>query len=257
MSLSSGCGKAAPRTGDFHLQTTDGNGTARDYEVIVPASYNPSTPLALTFVYHGAGGTQADSKQMGLHTATGAAAASIFVFPQGIYFHPYGIGWDDHCSGRDMVFFDRMAATLKASYCIDESNVFTAGFSWGCDQVTALACCRGSSIRAMAAASCTDEFNSAADYRTYWNSPCPSSPKMGIRFTYDPNGDGGYSAQQFASTAALYRSFNACTATGSSGTGCSSVQGCGAPFLDCRYPGMGHTLPANWANDTWSFFAGF
>jgi poly(3-hydroxybutyrate) depolymerase len=151
-----------------------------------------------------------------------------------------------------------MLATLKGSYCIDESNVFVAGFSWGCDQVVSLACCRGSSIRAMAAASCTDEFNNAADYRTYVNSPCPSNPAMGVRFTYDSNGDGPYSAQQFSSTRSLFRSWNQCSTTSApAGGACSSYQGCTQPFLDCKYPGMGHTLPTGWASDTWSFFSTF
>jgi poly(3-hydroxybutyrate) depolymerase len=244
-------------TGDFHLKTTDGNGTTRDYEVLVPNPYSPNTPLAVTFVYHGAGSSEAESKAYGVQGGTGAATSSIFVFPQGINYGSYGVGWDDSCAGRDVVFFDHMLQNLEANYCVDSSRVFAAGFSWGCDHVTSLACCRGSNIRAIAAASCSDDFQNTADYRTYINSPCPSSTKVGIRFTYDPNGDAGYSAQDFATTLALYRSWDGCGTASVTAGACLSYQGCARPMLDCRYPVMGHTQPANWGKDTWSFFASF
>ena len=81
---------------------------------------------------------------------------------------------------------------------------------------------------------------------------------MGVRFTYDSNGDGPYSAQQFSSTRSLFRSWNSCGTTAvAAGGACQSYQGCAQPFLDCRYPGMGHTVPTGWANDTWSFFSTF
>jgi hypothetical protein len=256
-SASSGCGKTGMMTGDFHLTTTDGDGTSRDFEVLVPTSYSPNTPLALTIAYHGAGGSEADAKSFGLQDAPGAAASSIFVFPQGIAYENYGVGWDDLCAGRDMVLFDHIVQTLEANYCVDTARRFIAGFSWGCDHVTSLTCCRGSQLRAVAAASCTDEFGDPSDYRTYDNLPCPSSPSVPIRFTYDPNGDAGFSAQEFASTLALYRSWDSCgTDSVAVGSDCVSYQGCTEPMLDCRYPGLGHTLPPNWGNDTWSFFTG-
>jgi poly(3-hydroxybutyrate) depolymerase len=254
-----GCGKAAPQVGDFHLQTPDKNGTSRDYEVIVPIPYEPNTPLALTFVYHGAGQTQAAAKGFGLQNAPGAPAASIFVFPQGIAFQTDGIGWDDRCSGYDMVFFDHMLSFLTANYCVAEKNVFAAGFSWGCDYVTGLTCCRGSRLRAVAAASCSDDFGNTADYKTYINEPCGAPGTTGIRFTHDANGDGAYTAQDFATTAALYRSFDSCSAASTQTAlgACVSYQACTEPFLECRYPGLGHTLPPSWANETWSFFSAF
>lgn len=255
----SGCGLSPPHTGDFYMQTTDGNGTPRDYEVIVPSTASSNTPLALTFVYHGAGNTESGAKAFGLQRAPGAASASIFVFPQGIPYRSYGVGWDDSCSGYDMVFFDNMLNSLEATYCIDRKAVFAAGFSWGGDQVTSLSCCRGDRLRAIAAASCTDDFSNPADASTYVNRPCPSSGHTGIRFTFDPAGDVGYSAQYFATTIALYRSFNGCSSSTTPTTvnPCASFNGCTTPLVACPYPGLGHALPPNWAADTWSFFSTF
>jgi hypothetical protein len=42
-------------------------------------------------------------------------------------------------------------------------------FLGGCDQVTALACCRGNRIRGVAAASCSDEFADPKNASTYQN----------------------------------------------------------------------------------------
>lgn len=257
---SAGCGLTGAQTGDFHLSTTDGNGTLRDYEVLVPTAYLPTLPLALAFVYHGAGGDEAQAIGFGLQNAPGAASAAIFVFPQGIDYQNDGVGWDDLCGGYDMVFFDHMLAALERSYCIDEARVDVAGFSWGCDQVTALACCRGDRLSAVGAASCTDEFASATSSRTYDNLPCPVAQGVPIRFTHDASGgDAAYPKPLFVTTSELYRSFNGCsnTSTAVTPSPCESYSGCTEPLVECPYPNLGHALPANWGADTWAFFSRF
>lgn len=252
--VTSTCTRLGP-TGDRTLTTTDGAGNARAFEVVVPASYPAGAPLAVTFVFHGAGGTSGGAKGFGLQDAPGAASSSIFVFPQGIPFQSYGVGWNDACSGYDMVFFDRMLAAVEAAYCVDPARVYVAGFSWGCDFVTALACCRGDRIRGVAAASCSDEFRSAADPTTYTNLPCPTQSGARIRFTHDVTSDGGYTAQQFATTSALYRAFDGCSSTASavSPSPCVGYAGCRQPVVECAYGGLGHALPSGWAAESWSF----
>jgi len=131
-----------------------------------------------------------------------------------------------------MAFFDKMLSYLEASYCIDKSTVFAAGFSWGCDFVTALSCCRGDRIRAIGAATCSDDFSNVAKASTYLNLPCPASGHTGIRFTFDPNGDAGYTAQEFKTTLALYESFNSCSTMSTSVNACVSFDGCNNPVLE-------------------------
>jgi polyhydroxybutyrate depolymerase len=254
---SPGCGRPAS-TGSLRRKTTDGAGNPREFELLVPASYDPRKPLALTFVYHGSGGNEDVAKSYGLQNATGAADASIFVFPRGIQFESYGVGWNDRCAGYDMPLFDRMLADVAENFCIDPSRVFAAGFSWGGDHVTALACCRGSRVRAIAPASGTDEFFDPANSCTYENAPCPDAGTTAVRFTFDPRGDGPLSAQQYKATGELFRGLGRCSATSVAGNKpCVSYEGCGQAYVECGYPGLGHTLPAGWANDTWQFFASF
>ncbi len=254
--LSAGCGKSGAKTGDFTLGARDGKGNARTYEVLVPSTYDSTKPRALSFVYHGAGGSSAGAKDFGLQNAPGASVAGIFVFPQGIDFESDGVGWDDTCGGYDMPFFDTMLATTGADYCVDEARVFVAGFSWGGDQTTALSCCRGSKLRAVAVASSTDEFSDHTRYTTYANLPCPSAILARLRFTHATGGDSAYPAPDFATTSALYRSWNACSAhsTAVSPSPCVAYDSCKSPLVECSYDGLGHAIPPGWGNDTWAFF---
>jgi polyhydroxybutyrate depolymerase len=250
------CTRRGP-TGMLSRTTTDGTGRTRSYELLVPTRHRAGAPLAVTFVFHGAGGTSADARRWGLQDAPGARAASIFVFPQGVEFQGNGVGWEDTCGGYDVVFFDHMLADIQADFCVDPRRVYVAGFSWGCDFVTALLCCRGDVIRGAAAASCSDEFRDPADHDTYANLPCPRRSEAGIRFTHDARGDGAYTALQFASTSALQRALNGCGVTASSaGPGpCVAWSGCRQPVVECTYAGLGHALPATWPADSWRFLS--
>ena len=254
-SRSAGCGKSGAKTGDFTLTALDGAGRTRSYEVLVTAPYTDTTPRSLSSVYHGAGGNPAQAKSFRLQNATGAAAAGIFVFPQGIAYESYGVGWDDTCGGYDMPLFDNMLKAIEADYCVDESKVFAAGFSWGGDHTTALDCCRGTKLRAVSVASSTDEFSNTSDYRTYDNKTCEAGSAP-IRFTHQTTADSEYPAPDFATTSALYRSWNACSSqsTAVSPSPCESYDSCKSPFVECVYDGLGHALPSGWGNDTWSFF---
>lgn len=252
---SAGCGQQA-QTGDFHLMAADGKGTMRDYEVLVPTNYDPSIPLPVVFVYHFADGTQADAKSYGIQDATGAASSAIFVYPQGIALNNQGVGWDTSCSGRDMPFFDAMLSSLEKTHCIDQDRVFVAGFSWGCQETVALACCRGDRIRAIAPASCTDEFKTPTDYKTYQS--CPVTNRAAVRFTHDDSGgDSAFPAPAFETTTNLLRSFDGCASTAkpTSPSPCRAFDGCAAPVVDCGYPKLDHALPGGWGADTWAFFA--
>ena len=240
-----------------HRTVTDGRGTPRDFIVRVPAGYDGDKPLAVTFVFHGLNGKAADAPAYGIQDGTGAAEASLFVFPQGVTFENDGVGWDDTCGGYDMVFFDRMLADIEAQYSVDGSKVFVAGFSWGGDFVTALACCRGDKIRGIAAAACTDEFRDPADYRTYANLACPVANRAAIRFTHDANGDSAYPAPLFATTSKLFQSMNACSSSAAEANpgSCVSYAGCANRTVECVKPGIGHSPGPNWGAETWDFFS--
>lgn len=256
-SRSAGCGHPPPRTGTFTSQTTDGRGTERSFRLTVAHPYDPDRPLALTIVFHGGGGDEFGAMRFGLQDVPGAAADSIFAFPRGLPFEHHGVGWNEACDGYDMPFFDNMVAAIEAQYCIDPARIFVAGFSWGCDFVTALACCRGDRIGAVAAAACSDDFGDPADVRSYVNPVCPVPSRAAVRFTHAAGADSLYPAPLFATTGALFAKLNRCTgprpepAPGS----CVAYPGCRAGVVECAVPGIDHAVGPHWAEDTWAFFS--
>ncbi len=201
---------------------------------------------------------------MGLQRAKGATEGTIFVFPDGIEFQKYGVGWDDSANGYDLAFFDDMSRDVSARHCVDSKRVFIAGFSWGGDFAIALACQRGDSIRAIAANSTDDEFKDNARFMTYQGLPCTAREHPAIRFGHAVGGDPQYPAPDFATTSQLLRYLNACSThakpvKSSSGVmSCVLYDACAAEYVECAFDTrIGHTLPPNWAEDTWEYFSRF
>lgn len=261
LTRSAGCSIASPATGTLNLTALDGNGTTRNFRVMIPSTYSTVTSYRVSFLYHGAGGSENDGVYFGVQDAPGALEAGIFVFPRGITYLSYGIGWDDNCNGRDMVLFDNILNYLKTNYCVNPSKTFVGGFSWGGDHSTALACCRANVIRSVAVAAASDEFSDPANYMTYVNPVCATTTtKPAIRFTHATTADGSYAAPLFDTTSKLFRYFNSCSnsTVPSSPSPCVAFTGCGAssPLIECSYPSLGHTLNPNWGVDTWNFIIG-
>ncbi len=237
----------------------------------MPPDYDASRPYALTFVFHGSAGNSSVSYSWGLQRAAGASASAIFVFPDGIPYKHFGVGWDDTAAGYDLPFFDNMLKALEDGYCIDPSRVFVAGFSWGGDFAIALACERGDRIRAVAANSTDDEFKDTADYRTYQNLPCPARKHPAVRFQHAEDGDAAYPPPDFATTSKLFQYLNACKGAAPAGTApagratpvqpgkpagaCIAYTGCSSEYIECTFDRrIGHNLPPHWAEETWAFF---
>lgn len=135
------------------------NGTGREYILDIPADYDPSHPYRLIFSWHQAYGSSNGNANgqypanngpnfdaahyafFGLHReATEANDPVIFVAPQGIGNFP----WDYN---RDVALFDEVLELVSANLCIDESRVFTTGFSFGAMMSHALSIGRASKLR--------------------------------------------------------------------------------------------------------------
>jgi len=148
------------------LKITSGN-MSREYIIDIPADYDPTHPYRLIFSWHQAYGSDTGNAN-GLHPAndgpnfdaknyayfgllreaTAAKQPAIFIAPGGIGNLP----WDYN---RDVVLFDDILALVDANLCIDDSRVFTTGFSFGAMMSYALTLGRPSKLRgavAMAAA---------------------------------------------------------------------------------------------------------
>jgi len=122
---SKGCGKnsSLPKTGSFDFQWSGGKRTVR---IDVPDNYNNNNPYRLIFGMHCMGGWAGGVQQEGYYglKPLDTGKTSIFVAPEGNGNQaPWGQG--------DYQLFDQLLDKLKNEFCIDESRVFSTGFSYG------------------------------------------------------------------------------------------------------------------------------
>jgi poly(3-hydroxybutyrate) depolymerase len=135
-------------------------GMSREYIIDIPADYDPTKPYRLIFSWHQAYGSDTgnaigqypafqgpnfDAKNyayFGLHRESMTAnQPAIFIAPGGIGNFP----WD---YDRDVKLFDDLLALADTNLCIDDSRVFTTGFSFGAMMSYALSNGRPSKLRA-------------------------------------------------------------------------------------------------------------
>ncbi|MGC9671384.1 lectin [Planosporangium sp. 12N6] len=148
-----GCGQAPTLASGTH--TIQSSGQTRSYILRVPANYDNNHPYRLIFGFHWVGGTANDVDSGGTdgynwsyyglrRLADSANNSTIFVAPQGI-----NNGWANS-GGQDVTFVDDMLRQLEAGLCIDTTQVFSSGFSYGGAMTYALACARPTVFRAVA-----------------------------------------------------------------------------------------------------------
>ncbi|WP_030437594.1 ricin-type beta-trefoil lectin domain protein [Actinoplanes subtropicus] len=148
-----GCGQAPALTSGTHSITSSGQN--RSYILRVPSNYDSNHPYRLIFGFHWVGGTANDVDSGGTdgynwsyyglrRLADNAGNGTIFVAPQGI-----GNGWGNS-NGQDVTFVDDMLRQLEAGLCVDPTQIFSSGFSYGGAMTYALACARPAVFRAVA-----------------------------------------------------------------------------------------------------------
>ncbi|MFF1613150.1 RICIN domain-containing protein [Amycolatopsis sp. NPDC058278] len=148
-----GCGKAPGLASGNH--TISSGGQNRSYILRVPANYDNNHPYRLFVGLHWRGGTANDVDSGGTdgynwsyyglrRLADSAGNNTIFVAPQG-----NGNGWANP-GGQDVTFIDDLLRQLEGALCVDTSQVFAGGFSYGAAMSYALACARPTVFRAVA-----------------------------------------------------------------------------------------------------------
>ncbi|GAA4617852.1 RICIN domain-containing protein [Actinoallomurus liliacearum] len=148
-----GCGKAPTLASGTH--TIQSSGQNRSYILRVPNGYDSNHPYRLIFGFHWVGGTANDVDSGGTdgynwsyyglrRLADNAGNTTIFVAPQGI-----NNGWANS-GGQDVTFVDDMLRQLEGGLCVDTTQVFSSGFSYGGAMTYALACARPTVFRAVA-----------------------------------------------------------------------------------------------------------
>lgn len=148
---SPGCGKAPTLTsGTYTLQS---GGKNRSFILRVPDGYDRDRAYRLVFGFHWLGGTSTDvatgrTVDPGTWAYYGlqrlADNSAVFVAPQGL-----GNGWAN-TGGEDVTFVDDMIRRIEADLCVDQTQRFALGFSYGAAMSYSLACSRATVFRAVA-----------------------------------------------------------------------------------------------------------
>jgi poly(3-hydroxybutyrate) depolymerase len=115
----------------------------REYILSVPSNYDQNTPYRLIFGWHPWGGSAmqvAGTGNSGYYGLKGASNnQAILVSPEGLDFGGNGLGWGN-TNGQDIAFLRAMLDRFKSEMCIDESRIFSTGFSFGGMMSNAVAC---------------------------------------------------------------------------------------------------------------------
>lgn len=254
---SSGCGRTdSPPGGHF---TLDVNGTPRTYIVKLPEPYDPAVAYRLVLAWHGFSLTADQVASTNTFANLGgffaleprAAGTAIFVAPQGLETTLAGTtapGWDT--SGRDVDFARALVDSLRASYCVDETRIFSAGVSMGGYLSNQLGCLMGDRFRAIASVIGGGPLVSGAVTCT---GPMAAWLTHGTSDPINPFLAGQLSREHWARA-------NHCAATTTpvGPAGCVAYDGCdeGAPVHWCEFDG-GHLIPDFAPEGMWRFFAQF
>jgi polyhydroxybutyrate depolymerase len=232
---SSGCGKTPPASMRYSI---DVSGMSREYILSVPSNYNPSTPYRLIFAWHPWGGSAqqvAGTGNSGYYGLKGTSNnQAILVSPEGLDFNGQGLGWGN-TNGRDIAFLKAMLDRFKSEMCVDESRVFSTGFSFGGMMSNAVACAGlARAVAPMAGNSTVSGCTSGTQPVAY----------MGFHGTHDSVVDiaGGRTARD------VFVKRNGCTSqtTPSSPSWCEGIAASYQPCSCVTYEGCAAGYPVTW-----------
>jgi poly(3-hydroxybutyrate) depolymerase len=227
----------------------DVDGSMREYILDIPDDYDPNHPYRLIFGWHWRGGS-ADNVAGGSGPGGGgyyglqsrAEGSAIFVAPEGL-----DAGWANS-GGQDITFLGAMLDRFRAELCIDESRIFSTGFSYGGMMSLAVGCAMGDVFRAIAPVS--GAFYSGCEDG---DSPVAFWGAHGTDDTVVPLDGGEEGRDEF-----LARNNCGTEATPVDPSPCVTYQGCdaGYPVTWCEFDG-GHSSPSFASQALWDFFSQF
>ncbi|WP_433364414.1 cellulose binding domain-containing protein [Actinoplanes sp. CA-142083] len=141
--VTAGCGKAPTLTSG--TRTISSGGQNRTYILRVPDGYDRNRPYKLIFAFHWLNGTAGNVASAGYYGLQGLSNNSaILVAPQGI-----DNGWAN-TGNRDLTLVDNLTSLIEGDLCVDTSQLFALGWSYGGSMSYAVACARPAVFRAVA-----------------------------------------------------------------------------------------------------------
>ncbi|PTA46628.1 cellulose binding domain-containing protein [Micromonospora sp. RP3T] len=143
LAATAGCGKAPTLTNG--TRTISSGGQNRSYILRIPDGYDRNHPYRLVFGFHWLNGSANNVASAGYYGLLPLSNNStIFVAPQGI-----DNGWAN-TNGRDLTLFDDISRQVENDLCVDTTQRFALGWSYGGAMSYAVACARPTVIRAVA-----------------------------------------------------------------------------------------------------------
>lgn len=250
-----------PFASGVSAQTLMSGGQERAYRLFVPAGYDGRSALPLVLDLHGSGGTSAgQARTSGLESVAARERFAVATLDAagGLWNVPVQ---DDRAS--DVQYASDVIDHAAGRVCIDQTRVYSTGFSGGARMTSLLACRLGARLAAVAP---------VAGLR--WPAPCDGRPVPVLTFhgladrqnTYDGHVEGrnGQWIESVPEALAGWADHNGCDAElvfedpdGPLSTmrygGCDG----GAEVRLIRIDGLGHAWPRTEVNATdvmWQFF---
>jgi poly(3-hydroxybutyrate) depolymerase len=240
---SAGCGAPAKLTNG--RRTINVNGLNREYVLDIPSNYNQNNPYKLVFGWHWRGGSANDVVGQGYYGMKSLSNnTAIFVAPD----RAAGTdGWTN-ANGRDIAFLQSMLTQLKSSLCIDESRIFSTGWSYGGMMSFAVGRELPTTFRAIAPVSGA------------FLTPHVDSGSATAAWIAHGNNDTVVSQSSGAQARDAYLRANGCsnTTVPVQPSPCVEYQNCsaGKPVVWCSFNG-GHSQPSFYSSGAWNFFNRF
>ncbi len=255
---SPGCGSPAGlANGRASIEVS---GKTREYILRVPDNYDPRQPYRLIFGWHPWGGSAQQIERMGFFGLEPVIdEQAILVAPEGQDFQGNGLGWGN-AGGEDIDFLHAMVDRFSAELCIDESRIFSTGFSFGAMFSFTLACTADSRMRAIApqagnattSGPCEDGTRSVATMAFIGTEDTLlAGHRRAVDIFVERNG---------CSTQAAAMPASWCDGLDPENEPCSCVEypdcEAGYPVVSCEY-NAGHQFAPNAGATLWSFFSQF
>lgn len=235
---SGGCGMAV---GNFET-SIDVDGQTRTFVLSLPNNYDPEEPYPLILAWHGLGGNGTLAKAyFGLQGV--ASDEAIIVYPDALPRDADNgqTGWDLDPLGYDFIFFDALYSHLTSSLCVETSQVFSTGHSYGGYMSNQIGCYRADVSSAIAPVAGGGPWANC-------------STQIPVLLIHGSNDDVVELAQGQASLD-KWLSTNTCTEAFASAevSPCVRFEGCEAEVQWCEHTGE-HEWPPFAAEAIWGFF---